>query len=78
MRSLLVVSETALALMLAVGAGLMIRSFEALNSVEPGFEAEGLYCGDLYTHRLTVNTYLHIAQSMVTMVTAATRPAGGA
>jgi len=42
LRSLLVVSETALALMLAVGAGLMIRSFGALNAVEPGFEPEGL------------------------------------
>jgi len=48
MRSLLVVSETALALMLAVGAGLMIRSFEALNSVEPGFEAEGLLTFQLF------------------------------
>ncbi len=35
------------------------------------FAAEGLYCGDLYTHRLTFNPYLHIAQSMVTMVRAA-------
>jgi predicted permease len=42
LRSLLVVSETALALILAVGAGLMIRSFGALNSVEPGFEPDGL------------------------------------
>jgi len=42
LRSLLVISETALALILAVGAGLMVRSFGALNSVEPGFEADGL------------------------------------
>lgn len=35
------------------------------------FEAEGLYCGDLYTHRCTWNTYLHVAQSCVALVQAA-------
>jgi putative ABC transport system permease protein len=48
LRSLLVVSETALALILVVGAGLMIRSFGALNSVEPGFDPEGLLTFQLY------------------------------
>jgi putative ABC transport system permease protein len=48
LRSLLVVSETALALILAVGAGLMIRSFGALNAVEPGFEPEGLLTFQVY------------------------------
>jgi len=48
LRSLLVVSEMALALILAVGAGLMIRSFDALNSVEPGFESEGLLTFQLF------------------------------
>ncbi len=42
LRSLLVVSETAMALILAVGAGLMLRSFGALNAVEPGFDPDGL------------------------------------
>ena len=36
-RSLLVVAQVALALVLLVSAGLMIRTFQALGTVEPGF-----------------------------------------
>ena len=39
------------------------------------FAAEGLYCGDLYTHRVTFSPYLHIAQSMAVLVRAATASA---
>lgn len=38
-RSVLVVSEMTLALILLIGAGLLIRSFIALRSVNPGFDA---------------------------------------
>jgi len=35
------------------------------------FAAEGLYCGDLYTHRATWNAHLHVAQSMAVLVRSA-------
>lgn len=41
-RNVLVVSQMALALILLVGSGLMLRSFQALRSVDPGFEPEGV------------------------------------
>jgi putative ABC transport system permease protein len=49
LRSVLIVSEVAIALVLLAGAGLLLRSFAHLTHVEPGFET---------AQRLTVTTLL--------------------
>ena len=41
-RNALVLAEVAVAVVLLVGAGLLIRSFEKLNRVDPGYDARGL------------------------------------
>ena len=49
-RNSLVVVQMALALVLLAGSGLMVRSFQALRSVDPGFEAPE----EVLTFRVTV------------------------
>ena len=53
-QSTLVVLQVALALVLLVSSGLMIRTFEALRSVEPGFA----HAAELQTFRLSIPAQL--------------------
>jgi len=47
LRSLLIVSEIALALALMIGAGLLIKSFQRLRHTSPGFDPQGVLTGSV-------------------------------
>lgn len=47
LREALVFSEVALAVVLLVGGGLLMRSFSELRAVDPGFDADGLLVADV-------------------------------
>ena len=46
-RSILVISEIAIALILLIGAGLLVRSFMALNKVDAGFDTRNVLTMDI-------------------------------
>ena len=54
-RAGLVVAEVALALMLLVGAGLLVKSFARLQEVNPGFSAENVLTAQIGAARHTLS-----------------------
>ena len=55
-RNLLVTAEVALAMVLLVGAGLLIRSFAALMSVNPGFDTRNILKAEVPLPRFQYST----------------------
>ena len=62
-RQLLVVFQVSVAVMLVIGAGLLIRSFWILQRVDPGFQSEGVLTAELilpfakYSENTQVNNF---------------------
>lgn len=56
LRTALVVVEVALALTVLVGAGLMLRSFQQVSQIDPGFATEGLLTAELAPSRRAYRT----------------------
>jgi putative ABC transport system permease protein len=61
MRNILVVTEVALAIVLLIGAGLLMKSFARLQDVQPGFQPSNLLVADL---PLSPKVYAQSAQRM--------------
>ncbi|MGH7529094.1 MAG: ABC transporter permease [Gemmatimonadales bacterium] len=56
-RNALVVAQTALALVLLMGSGLLMRSFWQLSRVDPGFDARDVFTFQIAPDRPEVNDY---------------------
>lgn len=71
LRSALVMAEVAIAFLLLTGSGLLIRSFFAMQNVDPGFDAENVLTAGLpvsekrFTTPEALNTYLRQVSASV-------------
>ena len=61
-RDAFVVAQTALALVLLAGSGLLMRSFWRLSRVDPGYDTKGVYSFQIAPDRPGLDNYLAMAQ----------------
>jgi putative ABC transport system permease protein len=74
LRSALVIAEVAIALVLLSGAGLLMRSFAGLQSVNPGFDPAGGHVAEIFLPRpryTTPGQYVRFAEQTVADIAAA-------
>lgn len=67
-RDILVAVQTAAALVLLVGSGLLMRSFWTLNNVDPGFDTENIFTFQVAPDRPEVNDGPSFAQFHSTLM----------
>ena len=67
LRQTLTVGQTALAVVLLTGAGLLLRSLSALGHVEPGFRSEGVLTAELQLPESRYPTWLDQARFFETL-----------
>jgi predicted permease len=67
-RNGLVIAQTALALVLLIGSGLLVRSFNALRHVDPGYTTEDIFTFQIAPDRTSLNngpTYAQFDQNFM-------------
>src|SRR5438046_3952207 len=62
MRSLIVLSEVSLSVVLLIGAALLIRTFVALRSVNPGFDRHNVFLMEMSLHGSQFETTVNVAR----------------
>ncbi|MCI0488401.1 MAG: ABC transporter permease, partial [Blastocatellia bacterium] len=67
LRSVLVVAEVTLAMVLLIGAGLMLRSFAGLNALGLGFEAENVLTMSLFSRDAEADAYQRILERIAAL-----------
>jgi putative ABC transport system permease protein len=67
LRNLLVVAQIALSLVLAIGAGLLLRSFLTLTSVQLGYRTEGILVMYAHAPAGSLEEYVDVGRSFETL-----------
>ena len=76
LRGGLLILEVSLSLVLLIAAGLSVTSFERLQRVDPGFEAQGVFTGEIdlprqYSRDMMIAFYEQFSQRLTTLPGAA-------